>query len=276
MNKNDNTAGAEMFSVLISLYNKEKPEYLYECLESLDKQILKPDETVIFYDGFISKELDDVVNEFLVSLNIQKVISKDNIGLGLALSEGLKFCSHNIVARMDTDDICINTRFSKQIPMFKQDKNLALLGSAVEEFDEKGETRIKMLPLDYESIKKYALMKNPFNHMSVIFRKDKILEVGGYSHHLYMEDYNLWLRLIEVGESLKNIPDVLLRVRVNSDMVKRRKGLVYIKSEIQLLRLKLKLKIHTPSSSIASFVVRSVPRVLPTNLLSALYKIDRS
>lgn len=108
--------------------------------------------------------------------------------------------------------------------------------------------------------------------MTLAFKKEDILEVGGYQHHLYMEDYNLWLRVIAAGFKVANIDEPLVKVRAGDSIVSRRKGLSYIKSEYQLAKLKVNLGIVTPLSSVWIFFVRSFPRLLPTFILSKIYK----
>ena len=97
----------EKYSVLMSLYIKEKPEYLEQSIDSMLNQTVKPDEIVIVEDGPLTDELLDVLkkykNEHPRIFNIVK--SKKNLGLGLALNLGLKNCKNELVARMDTDDI---------------------------------------------------------------------------------------------------------------------------------------------------------------------------
>ena len=93
----------EKYSVLMSLYKKEHPEYLRLALDSMINQTVRPDEIVLVEDGPLTDELYAVVEEYKPHLHI--VINKKNLGLGLALNEGLKACSNELVARMDTDDI---------------------------------------------------------------------------------------------------------------------------------------------------------------------------
>lgn len=265
------------FSVLLSIYKNEKPHFLHESLNSITElQILKPNEIILVKDGLLTEELDEVIlfweNEYP---NIIKVISLDkNIGLGKALNEGLKYCSHTWVFRMDTDDIIVSDRFLKQITFIKDNPNTALLGSGVKEFNPLQTVSLgyKSVPTTLVEIKNYLKKRNPFNHMTLAFKKEDILEVGGYQHHLYMEDYNLWLRVIAAGFKVANIDEPLVKVRAGDSMVSRRKGLSYIKSEYQLAKLKVNLGIVTPLSSVWIFFVRSFPRLLPTFILSKIYK----
>lgn len=264
-----------MFSVLMSLYNKEKPSFLYECLKSLQLQTLQASEIIIVYDGEIGNDLNKVVDSFSHDLPIVKVKLNKNMGLGRALKVGLQHCTNEIIARMDTDDICYPERFAKQIPRMINNKDLVLSGSAIIEFDEDKNERIKLLPQTTTEIKKFSKIKNPFNHMTVVFRKSAINNVGSYRHHLYMEDYNLWLRLIANGYQCENLDHVLVEARVGKEMIARRRGIRYLESELILFKLKLKLKITGFCEGLLIFIIRAAPRILPSQVLYYLYKKDR-
>jgi len=264
------------FSVLISLYHKESPFNLIQCLNSLEQQTLKADEIVIVFDGPIGSELTSVVDEYIHVLNIKVKKLNMNVGLGNALNYGLKFCTNRLVARMDTDDICLPNRFERQINFFKVNDNVALLGTSIIEFDDSGGEYIKSLPCDPKSIRDFSRYKNPFNHMTVMFDKHCIDNVGGYQDHYYMEDYNLWLRLISKNYYVTNLSEVLVKARVGRDMLVRRRGIKYIKSECKLLKIKIDLGITTIIPSIFIFILRVLPRIAPIWFLKFLYHKDRS
>lgn len=266
------------FSVLMSLYYKEKPVFLDSCFASLANQLLFPTEIVCVFDGPLNAELEAVVLKWSEKLNINIVRLPVNVGLGNALNKGLAHCSFDIVARMDSDDICLPERFQKQIPLFFNDKDLILLGSGIDEFEvcENTIKSVRKVPLSQAEIREYCKIKNPFNHMTVVFRKKEILSLGGYLHHFLMEDYNLWLRVIAKGYKVGNIDSSLVKARVGNGMVGRRKGINYIKSEWELFMLKKKLGFQSFFSGICVFLMRSVPRLLPKRMLSMLYNISRA
>lgn len=264
------------FSILLSLYHKEKSEYLEKCFESIwDMQTYKPTEIVLVLDGPIGEELTACVQKWQSKIGspLKVVPLPQNVGLGKALNEGLKQCSYNWVFRMDTDDICTSDRFEKQIKFIEQNPNVVLFGGQILEFDQNISDAdvLKAVPTTYEQIKKFAQNRCPFNHMTVAYKRDVILSLGGYQHHLFMEDYNLWLRVIGNDYQVANLPDVLLYARVGNGMHARRKGFQYIKSEKQLLDLKKQLKIQSPFYANMYFIVRSTFRLMPANLLGKIY-----
>lgn len=264
------------FSILLSLYHKENSAYLEQCFESIwINQNLKPAEIVLVLDGPIGGELTACVQKWQSKIgDLLKIIAlPQNIGLGKALNEGLKHCSYDWVFRMDTDDICTPDRFEKQVAFIKQNPDVVLFSGQVMEFDKDitDANVLKAVPITYEEIKEFAQKRCPFNHMTVAYKRDVILGLGGYQHHLFMEDYNLWLRVIGNGYQVANLPDVLLYARVGNGMHARRKGFEYIKSEKQLLDLKKQLKLQNPLYANMLFMVRSAFRLLPANLLGKIY-----
>lgn len=215
------------FSVLMSVYDQEKPEYLSLALESvLVNQTLLPDEMILVCDGLLTDELDEVISKYeTLAPDILKVYRLDNnIGLGKALNYGLEKCSYDWVARADSDDVCMSNRFEKQFGFLKKNPDIDIISSCINEFEEDYQTpcRRKDMPTVHRKIVKMAKFRNPMNHMAVVFRKKVILDAGSYQHLPYVEDYYLWVRAICNGAKLANIDEPLVHARVGNGMAQRR------------------------------------------------------
>ncbi|MEC6127698.1 glycosyltransferase [Acinetobacter ursingii] len=266
------------FSVLLSLYYKENPLFLDQCFKSIwNDQTIQPSEIILVLDGPIGEELNQCVEKWkkVIGESLKIIPLSQNVGLGKALNEGLKHCCNDWVFRMDTDDICTSDRFEKQIAFIEQNPDVVLFSSQVMEFDQKisDANVLKAVPVDFEEIKKFAQKRCPLNHMTTVYRKSIIEKLGGYQHHLYMEDYNLWLRVIGAGYKVGNHPDVLLYARVGNGMHARRKGYQYIKSEKQLRDLKKQLKLQSSIHANMLFLARSLFRLLPASMLGKIYNM---
>jgi glycosyltransferase involved in cell wall biosynthesis len=265
------------FSVLMSLYKDEQPEHLALCLKSLYDQTLPASEIVIVYDGPISRDLSEIVNTWHSKLPLKIARLSSNIGLGKALNFGLTHCKFNIVLRMDTDDICAPIRFEKQISYFVAHPKTDILGTYIEEFNkEPGDLgRIRSVPKKYD-ITKFIKFRNPINHMTVAFRKEKIIEIGGYIHLESMEDYFLWLRCYNAKLKIDNISEPLVYARVGSGMLDRRRGIKYVQSEFRLHIAKMTyLKNESSIKLTGILLIRLLPRLFPSWFLNNIYALLR-
>lgn len=265
------------FTVLMSLYIKENASYLNDCLKSLENQTMPANEIVIVLDGPISIELENVLFKWEQQLPIKKIPLEKNIGLGRALNIGLKHCSNEWVFRMDTDDICLPSRFEDQVEYIQKHPETVLLGGQIKEFSTTPTEDMftREVPIGFKKIYNYAIKKNPFNHVTVAYKKSNILQLGGYQHHLFMEDYNLWLRVLANHKKVENLPNTLVLVRAGDAMLSRRRGKIYIKSEWEMFKLKKSLGYHGWTKGILLFVARAIPRILPPQLLTKIYRLQR-
>lgn len=211
------------YSVLISVYNREKPIYLKYALDSVLNQTLPPSEIILVKDGPLTVQLEKVLS--LYSTPLLKIIPlTNNRGLSYALNAGLKYCTQEFVARMDTDDICYPDRFEKQVRFLQLHPEIDIVGTFATRIDENGNNLegILKVPVVHEDIIR-LIWTCPMNHPTVMFRKDKILLVNGYNPDAgpRQDDYDLWFRCAGYGLHFANIAEPLLYYRFFSESVKR-------------------------------------------------------
>src|SRR5690348_1348881 len=115
-------------SILMSVYQRESPQFLREALESLATQTVPADEVVIVKDGPVGSDLDAAISSYREKLPIACLQLEKNEGLGSALNAGLSKCGADLVARMDADDICACDRFEKQLAFFEQNPEADVVG----------------------------------------------------------------------------------------------------------------------------------------------------
>lgn len=264
------------FSVLMSLYIKEKPEFLIECFESLKAQTYPADEIVLVFDGAITEELESAVKKYKDFLPINEVRLPKNLGLGKALNEGLKHCSNDWVFRMDTDDICLPDRFEKQVNFIEKNPNTIIFSGQIAEFGEniKDIVSYRKVPLLADDIVEFTKKRCPFNHMAVAYQKQAVQSVGGYQD--LQEDYYLWINLVAIyPKQIANLSDILVYARVGNGMVGRRKGIAQAKCEWRLFLLKYRLGLQSWLAGFGVFLMRVIPRLLPLSMLKIVYKFLR-
>jgi glycosyltransferase involved in cell wall biosynthesis len=262
------------FSVLMSVYKNDDTEHFYAAFESVLNQTLLPDEIVLVKDGPVPPLLDFAIQSIGKIYPILKIIELPiNLGLGAALDIGLSNCSHEIVARMDSDDISAPNRFEIQVKEISSQKKISVLGSWVGEFNLiPGKIDvIKKVPLDQATIFRYAKFRCPVNHPSVVFRKSHVQAVGGYSSRHLQEDYFLWARLLAAGYLFKNIPEILVFMRTGSGLYNRRGGLKYAIGEIKLFFDLYKLGFIGPTILLFNLLSRGVTRMLPPLFRKYIY-----
>jgi glycosyltransferase involved in cell wall biosynthesis len=222
------------FSVLMSVYIKENAEYFDLAIKSiLVEQSIKPTEFVLIADGPLSIGLNSVIDKYVAEYSTFKVYRLEkNLGLGKALNYGLEKCTYEIIFRADSDDICTFHRFEKQLDFLNLNSDIDILGGAIEEFIDNPSLSInkKMLPLNNIDIVRFSKLRNPINHMTVVFKKSQITSIGSYMDLPYLEDYFLWIRAIKHGLVLHNIDDTVVKARIGNGMVERRSNRKYISS----------------------------------------------
>ena len=262
-------------SILLSLYAREKPTFLRDCLQSLARQTRPAAEIILVEDGAITEELRAVIDSFAATLPIKPVRLPVNVGLGRALNAGLSHCSHMLVARMDTDDVARPTRLEKQLAYMEARPEIAVCGTWVVEKDAAMQhaTFLKKLPLEHVAMAAFAKNRNPLCHPACIFRRDAVLSVGGYPA-VFPEDYALWSLMIVRGFRLGNLPEVLLDMRTGDDFIERR-GFDFLKREISLVKFQRSIGFFTFFEAARFFAVRVALRLPPAWLRSLLYKYTR-
>lgn len=231
INKNDElrieavrkSAETKKYSVLMSLYKKENPEYLKSSIDSMLNQSVKPDEIVMVEDGPLTPELYAVLDSYPI---LHRVRNKTNLGLGLALNAGLKECRNELVARMDTDDCSKPERCEKQLARFLEKPYLSIVGSHIDEFvdDISNVISQRIVPTTSDDIYNFAKKRSAFNHPTVMYSKTAVLENNGYSDLKRNQDVDLFGRMQFEGYKAENIDEALLWFRSSDELAKRRKS----------------------------------------------------
>ena len=262
-----------MISVLMSVYKKENPQFLKRALESIYAQTLKADEIVLVEDGEIPPALDEVISRY-PDLHIVKL--EKNLQLGRALETGLKACHHELIARMDTDDIMMPDRLEKQYRFMMEHPDVAACGGDIAEFTEEDTIlREKHMPASPQELFRYGKKRNPLNHMTVMFRKSAIEAAGGYRHFPGLEDYDLWSRLLANGYHIANIPEVLVKARIGDRFASRRGGWAYFKRYLRLRKEQHQIGYLNIKEYIVACVLTFGMTVMPEKLREKAYAVLR-
>ena len=265
------------FSVVISVYKNDNPQWFDIALNSIIEQTIKPKEIILVVDGPIPLDIEQVVVKYSNNICSDKQISfkvirlTENRGLGEALRVAIEKCSCDLIARMDSDDIAVANRFELQLKRFLHD-HIDICGGQIEEFIETPTNVVgkRVVPETDKELKEYSKRRCPFNHVTVMYRKVAVLEAGNYQDWFWNEDYFLWIRMALKQCRFANVPETLVRVRVGKEMYARRGGKKYFKSEIRLQKFMLDNKLINFPVFLSNCIKRFIVQLLLPNSLRGL------
>lgn len=254
------------FSLLLPVYAGDRPDYVRRAFDSaVHEQTLRPHEVVVVRDGPVGGALQQCLDALAASSPVPVTVVElaANVGLARALEAGLAACSHDVVARMDADDVSLPGRFATQLPVLEAGADI--VGSALAEFSDSEETvlAVRVPPLTHEHIAARARIHSPFNHPTVVFRRSAVAAAGGYRELPLLEDYWLFARMIATGARAANVAEPLVLYRVGAGAYARRGGWRLLRSELVLQRHLLSEGFVTVPQFLRNVVVRAGYRMVP-------------
>jgi glycosyltransferase involved in cell wall biosynthesis len=267
-----------LFSVITSVYKNDKPEFIRMALDSmLVNQSVKPDEIVLVQDGPVPYETSRLLLEYknLYGDKLNVIKLKENKGLGNALMLGVDNAKCDIIARMDSDDICLPDRFEKQLAYLEKHPECDIVGGQITEFIGEPNNIVGMreVPCSNEDIYQYMRSRCALNHPTVMFKKESVLKAGNYKDWFWNEDYYMWVRMMENHCVFANLIDVLVNMRTGFDQYGRRGGKKYFDSEIGIKKLMLKKKMITRREYFVNYIERFIIQlVLPNSIRGWVFR----
>ncbi len=269
------TGEPEPFSLLLSTYGGDDPTFLREAFVStVQEQTRRPDEVVLVQDGPVPVPLAETIRDLVATspVPVKHVVMEANVGLGPALDEGLEACDHEIVARMDADDVSRADRFEKQLPLVEAGADI--VGSGLVEFGATVDEVVgrRTPPTDPDEIRRVIRFRDPFNHPTVVYRKSAVLGAGGYTDMALMEDYLLFTRMIDAGARPANLAEPLVYYRVGAGAYARRGGMQLLRSELALQRRFRDLGITSRGEYLRNVAVRGGYRLVPEGVRKVAYR----
>ena len=264
------------YSVLMSVYYKEHPDYLRQSMQSIYDQTVPTDDFVLVCDGPLTPELDAVISsmqqQFGSRLHVCRLLK--NGGLGKAVNFGIGQCKNDLVARMDSDDVSRPDRCQRQLAIFQNHPEYSLVSGIVEEFSDTitNVSVRRIVPEHQDDIITFAKKRNPFNHPCIMYKKSDVEAAGGYQDFYFLEDYYLWIRMLQNGFIGYNLQEPLLWMRAGNDMYKRRGGWKYVQSQHNLFKYMAQTGFITGRQYQVQSVVRLIGAVVPNWLRAFLFK----
>jgi glycosyltransferase involved in cell wall biosynthesis len=265
----------EKLSLLLPVWAGDRPDYLTAAFtSSVQEQTRPPDQVVIVRDGPVAPALAATIDELAATspVPVEVVTLPRNIGLGPALDAGLAACTHDVVARMDADDLSLPHRFAVQMPIIEAGHDL--VGAGLVEFGAHAEDLVgtRTPPTAAADIAQRARFADPFNHPTVVYRRSAVQAAGGYTDMALMEDYLLFARMVDAGARPANLAEPLVCYRVGAGAYARRGGRELLRSELAVQRRFRQLGITTRGQYVRNVLVRGGYRLVPETLRKLAYR----
>jgi glycosyltransferase involved in cell wall biosynthesis len=243
---------------------------------------MQPIQVVLVVDGPINSSQDEIIEKYKTDDRIPKLTIlrlKNRSGLPEALNQGLSLCFAPWIARMDSDDICIPTRFEEQSKVIKLFQDVDVIGSWCAEFRNNPDsiTGLKTPPETHTKILRALQWRNILVHPSIVVRKKALCAIGGYRpHYGDYADYELYVRLALSGARFHMIQRPLVLYRTSLAQRRRRTGLEYAKHEFAFRCFCYR----SGFTSLATFLIITpiycLFRLTPARLKEHLYLLVRS
>lgn len=264
------------YSVLLSVYSKENPEWFDGSIRCMLNQTIKPSEFIIVEDGPLTPDLYSVIEKYVKSEpNIIRIITiEKNSGLGPALRLGIEKCTNEFIARMDSDDYCKPERVQKELDFLLSHPEIGMVGTNVIEFIDNISNEISkvVLPEKTKEIELFSKKRNPFRHPSVLYKRSEVLKAGNYREYYLFEDYDMWVRMIKSGCKCYNIQEFLTYMRIGNDFYKRRGGRKYLVSVYRFKSELLYTKYISFFEFLKTFIPHAIVCLLPNRTRDYIYK----
>jgi glycosyltransferase involved in cell wall biosynthesis len=208
-----------LISVVTAVHRRD---YVADSLASVLSQSIGDLELIVVDDGSQDGAADMLATFAGRDRRVRILTQPTRRGLTEALVAGCAAAGGRFIARHDSDDLSLPSRLKRQVELLTSNSSLAMVGSATRAIGPRDEPLFEnRRPSDATEATRLLRQQlvGPAAHGSVMFRADSYRQVGGYrAAFRYAQDWDLWLRLTEVG-GIAYVPDVLYAYRVTPDSI---------------------------------------------------------
>jgi glycosyltransferase involved in cell wall biosynthesis len=264
----------ETVSVLIPVHAGIDPAHLARALESIAAQTCPFDEVVLVEDGPLSDDHHAAIFAAEPTLpDLVREVLPVNRGAGVANQTGLLRCSGTWVLKADADDISLPDRLQRQLAHARE-TGADVCGAAMWEFRgaEDDVISVRTPPLGHDDIVRRMRWNNPMNHPTTLYRADLARAAGGYGDLRYMQDYDLFARMLCGGARFANAAEPLVLFRAGDDVLARRRSPAMRRCEWELQGNLRRYGVVGPVRRYANFAARQGARMLPAPAMARLHR----
>lgn len=240
------------------------------ALNSIISQTYPASQIVIVQDGPVEEGISLQLNSLKSLKEVKLVILPTNTGVGNALNVGLQHCDYEWIARMDADDKSLPNRFEETVNFITKNPELDLIGGYYAEQPPKGHIYVRKVPAEFKGILKFSKYRNPHSHPTVFYKKNAVVEAGGYKNFYFAEDWYLWLRMFAKGSKSANITQVV--VYAQGQNYSRRLGLRALRNDFRAMASFWRERLIGFNHFVINIFVRSLVRLLPFGWATTVYK----
>lgn len=264
---------APSLTVLMTVYHGTAVAELERSVDCIVGQTRPPEELLVVVDGPVDPGLDAVLDRAAAAYPCVRVERlPHNVGSGLASARGLALATGDFVARHDADDISVPERLERELAAIKE-QGLDIVGSAMTEFTGSPDHVLgtRGAPLTHGEIVARARINNPINNPTSVFRRELAVSVGGYADLRYMQDYDLFARMLVAGARAANLPESLVQFNAGEGMLGRRAGRHMLHWEWVLQRRLRDAGLVSTPVMVRNLALRSAFRLMPRRLMATVY-----
>ena len=259
------------YSVLMSVCEKDEPNWFGTALESILNQSWPPFEIIIIEDGPVPDSITNLEKQYMEKHagTIRIYPRPERKGLAEAMRYGVDQCRTSWIARMDADDISDPARCEKELKAALE-TGADIVGCDCEEFIGSIDHPVakRLFPAEHEQLIRFSRRRTPFCHPAVMMKKEAVLNAGNYKNIYLLEDYDLFDRMLANGSVGYTVKEILFHVRVGDDFYGRRGGWKYVKTllsfNLHLLKINWTAPLDCFVRSCGNMAVGLAPRKVRT------------
>lgn len=266
---------APTVTVLMTAYAGTTVEELQRSVDCITAQTRPADEFLLVVDGPVPASLDAAIAEAASAhpeLRVERL--PVNRGSGVASARGLELATGEFLARHDSDDVSLPHRLERQLAVVEA-HHLDLVGAAMLEFEGSPDhvVGVRTNPRTHDRIAARMRLNNPINNPTVVFRTQLARDVGGYADLPYMQDYDLFARMLVAGARMENLDEPLVLFNAGEGMLNRRGGWRMVPHELTVQRRLRDNGTIGTALFVRNLVLRSAFRIMPAGLLKRAYAV---
>ena len=269
-----------LVSVILPTFKQDNIQWLREAIESILGQTYSNLEYIVVLDGQITPATQQFLNQACRKDSRLRLLGlPENVGQARARNAAIDAARGEYIAMLDSDDLALPERLQKQITFLKA-AGADVVGSCYSLINGDGAPiGRKLVPLGPNGVRRWLFLFNPLANSTIlakagVLKRHAYLQRSSDATAVFGEDYALWVMLARQGYKLRNQPECLVKFRLHSGFIQRRRGWLPFTTDLgtKIKTLPLYNPVLWPLIGCAA-IIMSLARLMPAPILAALYKL---